>query len=86
EMNIRPATVVAMDGGLGIDLGGVVLKLPAAFAEKLQGKVGGNALFGIRPEHIGTPASVRRPDMANTAEIATGTFRIREHMGNEVYT
>ena len=86
EMNIRPATVVALDGGLGVDLGGTVLKLPEAFSEKLKGKVGAKVQFGIRPEHIGTPASVRRPDMTVSAEVATGALRIREHMGNEVYT
>ncbi|WP_176086813.1 sn-glycerol-3-phosphate ABC transporter ATP-binding protein UgpC [Martelella sp. HB161492] len=87
EMNIRPATLVANDGALNLLLGEKTLvSLPGAFAEKLSGHVGRKVRFGIRPEHIGTPESMalRRHEEAVAANV-TGTVKLLEHMGNEIY-
>ncbi len=86
EMNIRNATVVAHDGGLGVELGDTLLPLPASFADVLSNRVGQKVQFGIRPEHIGTPQSVLGAAQHGNLATVKGTFRLREHMGNEVYT
>jgi oligogalacturonide transport system ATP-binding protein len=87
EMNIRPAKIEAYDGGLGVVLGDTLLPLPANLAEKLKGHIGKEVKFGIRPEHIGTPESVSvMSGVQGAAQLAHGTFRLLEHMGNEIYT
>jgi len=86
EMNIHPVTVVAYDGGLGVELGDTLLPLPANFAEVLRNRIGQKVQFGIRPEHIGTPQSVLGAVQHGSLATVKGTFRLREHMGNEVYT
>ncbi|GGG08655.1 ABC transporter ATP-binding protein [Rhizobium wenxiniae] len=86
EMNIRPATVVARDGGLGVEIGDTMLPLPAAYSDALRNLIGQKVQFGIRPEHIGTPRSILAAGSQERAAIANCTFRLREHMGNEVYT
>nr|WP_319520553.1 ATP-binding cassette domain-containing protein [uncultured Martelella sp.] len=88
EMNIHAARVVARDGGLGVEIGGVMLPLPEGHADLLRNRVGDQVQFGIRPEHIGTTESVRGAALkeGGMTHPVTGRFRLREHMGNEVYT
>ena len=87
EMNIREAKIAAIDGGVGVVMGSVMLPLPLSYAEKLKRHIGRDVKFGIRPEHIGTPESVRIMGGASEyAQHAPGIFRLLEHMGNEVYT
>lgn len=87
EMNIHPAQIVARDGGLGVMMGDVMLPLPEAHTNALQSKIGAQVLFGIRPEHIGTPESAKAAGInMGVIQGAKGSFRLREHMGNEVYT
>nr|WP_321459800.1 sn-glycerol-3-phosphate ABC transporter ATP-binding protein UgpC [uncultured Cohaesibacter sp.] len=87
EMNIRPATVVANDGKISLLLGeSTLIDVPPFYAEKLSGHVGREVKFGIRPESIGTPQSAAlRNDEDTVLSQVTGTIRLLEHMGNEVY-
>ncbi|MFC7458889.1 ABC transporter ATP-binding protein [Hydrogenophaga defluvii] len=79
EMNIRPAKVSAAGAGLGIELGGATLPLPADREAKLRSLVGQPIRFGIRPEHVTAGAE---QDGVHRVE---GRLRFMEHMGSEVF-
>jgi ABC-type sugar transport system ATPase subunit len=79
EMNIRPAKVSAAGAGLGIELGGATLPLPAEREAKLRSLVGQPIRFGIRPEHITAGAA------QDGVHLVEGRLRFMEHMGSEVF-
>ncbi|MBX6341044.1 MAG: sn-glycerol-3-phosphate ABC transporter ATP-binding protein UgpC, partial [Thermomicrobiaceae bacterium] len=51
-MNVFPAMVDRGDGGMRLVSDGVVLRVPSARADRLEGYLGREVLVGIRPEHF----------------------------------
>ena len=51
-MNLFPAQLEPVDGGVAVRLAGTLLPLPAADAPALARYVGGTVVFGIRPEDM----------------------------------
>ncbi|MDI4634100.1 sn-glycerol-3-phosphate ABC transporter ATP-binding protein UgpC [Pelomonas sp. V22] len=80
EMNINEAELVAQaDGRVAVRIGGQLLPLPAAKAQRLNGRQGA-VKFGLRPEHIGV-----QPRPQGDTLAVEGRLRFCEHMGSEVY-
>ena len=79
EMNIHAAELNAAGAAPAVHLGGTVLPLPTAVAQRLKGRAGA-VQFGLRPEHVTAAARIE----GDSVEVQ-GTLRTLEHMGNEVF-
>ncbi|HNV59029.1 MAG TPA: sn-glycerol-3-phosphate ABC transporter ATP-binding protein UgpC [Rhodoferax sp.] len=79
EMNIVKAKILPHEDGVGVELGGQVLRLPAARAAQLNSR-GGAVQLGLRPEHVSAG-----PRPQGDSVPVPGTLRFVEHMGSEVF-
>mgnify|MGYP000899785730 FL=1 len=79
EMNIVKTQLQQLDGGVVVELGGQVLRLPASRAGQLHSS-GSAVQFGLRPEHVSAG-----PRPQGDSVPVRGTLRFTEHMGSEVF-
>nr|WP_315491312.1 sn-glycerol-3-phosphate ABC transporter ATP-binding protein UgpC [uncultured Rhodoferax sp.] len=79
EMNIVDAQLLSQDGGLHVQLGGQVLRLPTGKSEQIAGRTGA-VKFGLRPEHVSAG-----PRAQGDSVPVQGSLRFTEHMGSEVF-
>jgi len=82
-MNFVAGTLEGRDGGIYFRAEPLLLRLPTAHVDKVQGRVGGKVIFGVRPEDIhdrGLDAGLAVAGQ-NTATV---TVDVTEPMGSTV--
>jgi multiple sugar transport system ATP-binding protein len=77
-MNVVKATV--SDDGEQLRTSGLTTRVPAAYRQALASMRGRTVLLGVRPEHVGDPATHDWPSPA----AVNGTIEIVETIGHEV--
>jgi multiple sugar transport system ATP-binding protein len=80
-MNFFDARVVKVDGKLQIKEESFTLDAPAAWQAKLEPYIDQKVVFGIRPEHVGSPSA----EGIENALTIPAVVEVIEPMGSETY-
>jgi len=83
-MNFIEATLQAGDGEICIRADPLALRLPQSHAERVQGLLGQQVVFGVRPQDI-YDRSLNPPVAASDANTVTLTVDVTEPIGATVY-
>ena len=80
-MNFMEMRVISEDGKIYLQHGGIKLKVPEGKAKALEGYLGKEIIFGIRPENL--KAKEMLPSYDSEATLK-GLVRVREPLGDEL--
>lgn len=80
-MNFFPARLTGEGEGLELDCGAFRLGVPDAWCQALAGHAGQDVVFGLRPEHIGSPLA----EAQDAAPRIPAVVEVIEPMGSETY-